>query len=159
VPDGKSLVFAAREGNGPHRTYIQTIGGLPRLVAHEPGAISSPLSPDGHSFVSERPGRIEWLTSITPTEGRQLPFVPEDDAIEWSADGNSLFIAGYQRARAIISRIDVRSGRRVPVKDITISDPAGFTTFWGVSMTPDARTTVYSIGRVLGDVFIVDGLR
>jgi serine/threonine protein kinase len=47
LPDGKSVVFAADDGSGARRTYVQALDGLPQLVAHEPGAIGSPLSSDG----------------------------------------------------------------------------------------------------------------
>jgi len=159
LPDGKSIVFAAREVNHPFRTYTQTIDGQPSLVAHEPGGIWSRLSPDGSSFVSERPDGSRWLTSLTPTASRPLTLAPEEYAIDWSTDGSSLFVGNEHDAQLTISRIELRSGQRVAVKSIAVPDPAGFTSFWGVFISPDAQTTVFNFSRVLADVFIVDGLK
>jgi len=138
---------------------VQAVAGSPHLLAHEPGAIVSPISPDGSSFVSERPDGTRWLASFKPTDGRRLAIAAGEFPIEWNTDGSSLFIGKEGDARLTISRMELGSGRRFAVKDIAVSDPAGFTTFFGEFVTPDARTIVFSMGRVLGDVFIVEGLR
>src|SRR5262249_13838557 len=105
---------------------------------YEPGAISSPLSPDGSSFVSQRVDGTRWLASLRTADSRLLTLAPGESPIEWNTDGSSLFIGKEDDARLTISRIDLRSGRRFPVKNIAVSDPAGFTQFWGYFMTPDA---------------------
>jgi Tol biopolymer transport system component len=158
LPDGHSVVFAAQEDNRPKRTYVQALDGLPGLVAHEPGAICSPLSPDGSSFISQHLDGTKWLARLAPSDSRRLTIAPEENVIEWHADGHSLFIGREQDARLIISRLELQSGRRFPVEEIAVPDPAGFTAFFGGPfMTPDGRLTVFTVARNLADVFLVEG--
>ena len=88
--------------------------------------------------------------------------------MHWSADGRYVYVGNASKDLPIgiespsplrIDRIDVRTGRREPWRQIAIADPAGITGAMSFVMTPDQRAYAYSYGRILCALFLVDGLR
>lgn len=83
----------------------------------------------------------------------------EDEIIGWSSDGHSIYLAHSQEMPISVFRFDPSTRRRDLLKEITPTDLAGI--FWlnSVLMTPDGKGYVYSIRRVLSDLFVVEGLK
>jgi eukaryotic-like serine/threonine-protein kinase len=105
---GSRVVFAAQEGKGPLRTYVQSIdGGPPALVAHEPGRVVSAVAPDGERFISQRSDGSLWLATIT-----SAPAVPPDILVAAGSDRPAL-----ERRRAVCLRPDTHPGARHPDED------------------------------------------
>jgi len=57
-----------------------------------------------------------------------------------------------------MSRLDLVTGRRVPWRTLSIADPAGFAPF-GAVITPDGQAYAVSYGRLLSNLFLVEGLK
>jgi hypothetical protein len=83
----------------------------------------------------------------------------EDETIGWSNDGHSIYLAHGQEMPIRVYRFDPSSRRRDLLKEITPTDLAGI--FWlnSILMTPDGKGYVYSIRRVLSDLYVVEGLK
>ena len=80
--------------------------------------------------------------------------------IRWAADGRSVFT--YQaadRKTMLISRIDTTTGRRETVKEWMPADRAGVTAYDAAGISADGKTIVYSYNRVVGDLYLVEGLK
>ncbi len=60
---------------------------------------------------------------------------------------------------ARIVRLDLASGREEPLRDFVPADPTGIVDLMGVRVTRDARYYAYSYGRVLSDLYVVEGLK
>jgi hypothetical protein len=94
-------------------------------------------------------------------KGKELPpLEARETLIRWAADGRSFFT--YQsadRKTAIISRVELASGKREVVKERMPADRAGVTGYDSASISEDGKTIVYSYNRVIGDVYLVDGLK
>jgi eukaryotic-like serine/threonine-protein kinase len=166
-PDGRSVVFAAEEGNRPPRTYVQDLeGGSPRPFGEE-GLRISVASPDGKQLAG------------TTIDGRALRFPaggggadpqpirgiePDEFLVQWSADGKTLYVRGVEENPLTLYRVDLETGKRELWKQLRPAEEAGFMEFGagpraGVRMTPDGRSLVYSYWTRQMDLYLADGLQ
>ena len=76
-----------------------------------------------------------------------------------SADGEWLYVQGARSLPAEVARVNLRTGRREPVRALLPPDPAGTMEILRTVMTPDARAYVYTFIRALSALYVVDGLR
>jgi len=58
-----------------------------------------------------------------------------------------------------VTRVDIATGRREPFKEIMPADPAGVQSIPTLRFSADGKSYAYSIGRILSDLFVVDGLK
>ncbi len=165
LPDGKRIVFQAREAGHDWRLYLQSIGGGPPRPITPEGTKADFLrgiriSPDGRLVIAVD---AQHQPSFYPIDGGTPQPISglesEDDIIGWSNDGHSIYLADSQEMPIRIYRFDPSTRRRDLLKEITPSDLAGI--FWlnSVLMTPDGKGYVYSIRRVLSELFVVEGLK
>jgi eukaryotic-like serine/threonine-protein kinase len=177
-PDGRHLYVNAREGEGGVRVHVLGLDGEGRRAVTPAGfaASSNAVSPDGKQIVvSDTQGQF----FLAPVDGGDLrPLEIEGSAgwthdrkassMHWSADGRYVYVANTNKDLPIgieqpnplrIDRIDVRTGRLEPWRQIAIADPAGVTGTVSFLMTPDQKAYAYSYGRILCALFLVDGLR
>ena len=161
-PDGKRLLVQARSGGKLSRLYVQDLaGGPPRPLTSE-GFGFDGLSLDGKQVVAEhRDGPVvgSVIVSVEGGEPRKVPgLLPGDSILRFDATGNGLFVlrAGMP---ARIDRLEVRTGRRVLWKEITLADPTGVTDMYSVQITPDGASYCYAFMRNLSRLYYVEGLR
>ncbi len=162
-PDGRRLLATANEpGRGP-RLFVQEVsGGKPRAISPEGVTAFGyfPISPDGRSIAATGPDRRIAIYSVEPGEPRPIPgFEPDESPIRWTPDSRSLYCWKPSEMPARISTIDVVTGKRAPWKEILPPDPAGILGVWPIMITPDGKSYAYSYRRVLGDLFVADGLK
>ena len=81
-----------------------------------------------------------------------------DTIIGLSSDRRSLYLARRQELPIRIYRLDPLTGRRELLKEIMPADPAGILSPTGIFMTPDGKGYVYSVRRVLSNLYLVEGL-
>jgi Tol biopolymer transport system component len=157
-PDGKRLLIWGNEDGRLRRHFVQdTAGGVPRAVSPEGAAGDAAISPDGEWIAAQSgPGLF-----LFPTDGAEPQPVRGDTAglrpVAWSADGASLYVERGSDPVANIDRIDLRSGKREPWKQLLPVDPSGGH-FNRVIVTPDGRSHVYSYERYQSDLYLADGL-
>jgi Tol biopolymer transport system component len=165
LPDSKGVLLTLREPSKGLRVYLQMLDGAePRPLTPEGyAAPRGMVQPDGKSFVARRisDGK-RFLFPISGGEiGKELPSLnPGENTISWAADGRSFFT--YQaadRKTALISKVDFMTGKREVVKEWMPADRAGVTGYSGAGISADGKTIVYSYTRVVGDVYLVDGLK
>lgn len=165
LPDGKGLLVDVNEiGKGP-RVYLQMLDGSQGkpLTPEGYGLPLAAVTPDGKSFATRRQSdRKMFLFPITGAEsGKELPSIESRERpIRWAPDGRSLFT--YQATdskTARISQMDVNTGRRTLIKEWMPADRAGVIGYDSAGISSDGKTIVYSYNRVLGDVYLVDGLK
>jgi eukaryotic-like serine/threonine-protein kinase len=160
LPDSKSIVFSTAEpGHGP-RTYLLDIqGGTPRALTPE-GTFGSVVTPDGKFLLAIDLKRQRWLYPIAGGEPQKLNIAPTPDEriMGLSADGKSVLV----RTRSVpakITRIDLVTGKRELWKEIVPADPAGVQSIPSVRLSADGKSYAYSTGRILSDLYVVDGLK
>ena len=59
----------------------------------------------------------------------------------------------------LITRVDVATGKRQVVKEWLRADRAGVTGYFSAGISADGKTIVYSHNRVVGELYLVEGLR
>jgi eukaryotic-like serine/threonine-protein kinase len=157
--DGTRLVFEGSEPGHALRTWVQDIpGGKPLPITPE-ATVGKLVSPDGKLVVAVNSQRKFWLYSVDGGEPREFPGIkPREDAIRWSADGKSLFVANDDIPVAVY-RIEVSTGRRQLVYKLAPSDATGLWDIDPVLITPDGKSYVYSDYRILSDLYLASGVR
>ena len=128
LPDGRSIVFAGSEPGRPLRIFVQDLaGGPPRAVS--PEGLHFPLvapSPDGRLVAAVGPSRRTMVYTLDGSaEPREVPGLEEgDQPIRFAPDG-SLFAFRFGEIPARIVRVDVATGARRVVHEVSPRDPAG----------------------------------
>jgi eukaryotic-like serine/threonine-protein kinase len=159
LPDGRSVLFTAREGDGPPRVYVGGLeGGSARPVTPEGvGLWRNGLSPDGSEIVALEAGTYR----LYPVAGGAARAVPGlDDGFfpaAWSAP-QILLLREWRRGSTTVERLDLRTGRRSAWRVLEPTDRAGLTHMGRLTVTPDEKAWAYSLHRRLSDLYVVDGL-
>ena len=159
-PDGKRLLFAGFEEGKGFRMYVQDAeGGEPRAVTPEGVAVrSNTLSPDGQWVVA--PVK-DVLTAFPTGDGKPQPVkgaVAEDIPIRWRGDGRVLFVR-QGRLPARIFALDVTTGQRALVHEISPRDTVGVNSIGDIRLTPDGNSYAYVYIQNLYSLYQVTGLK
>jgi Tol biopolymer transport system component len=166
LPDGQTLVIAGNEASRPRRLFLQDVGGgLPRPLTPEGVSAEYPIpSPDGQWVTASQ----DWRASaslVYPLRGGEPQPIPGlqkgEQPLRFDGDGTHLFIRtdSQDQPLARIARLDLRTGRKEPWREIRPLDPAGVSTVEFVYLTPDGQSYVYNYPRVLSTLYVVEGLR
>ncbi len=149
-PDGRRILFAAEDKSKAIRSYVQDVaGGPPRPFAEE-GMRATLVSPDGREIAGST---REGLHLIYRADGEGKPRAIEgtdagDFLVQWSADGKSIFLRGFEERPLTVYRVDLATGKRERWKELAPPDMAGFVEFGvgpkGVRVTPDGRFYAYT---------------
>jgi hypothetical protein len=119
------------------------------------------VSPDGH-YVA---GMTKTQTiALYPVDANAEPSIvpaiePGEVPIAWSADGASLFVYRPTALPAQVTRVTLATGAREPWKQFSPTDPAGVYKIAPICITPDGTSYAYNALRMLGDLYVADGLR
>jgi Tol biopolymer transport system component len=158
LPDGKSIVFAGSEAGHAQRTYIQDLqGGLPRPVTTE-GIAGARVSPDGRFVAAVSADQQLYVCPMngdSPMPVTEL--LPDEQVFQWTPDGRSVYVGRIGTSMSV-GRVELGTGRRVPWRTFSLPDPAGVGV-WRIVLTPDGQSYAYSYGRILDDLYLVDGLK
>ncbi len=163
LPDGKRLIVAGAEaGRGPRLWVRDVEGGKARPVTPEGIRVyfmGNAVSPDGKLVTAVD---AEGRAMLYPVEGGEPKPIPGIEAgevpVRWSTN-TSLFVSRPGDLPAKVFRLDLATGRRELVRQLTPLDPAGVFSIDPILMTPDGKSYVYSYRRLLSDLYLVEGLR
>ena len=166
LPDGRRVVVAgALPKKGYQLHMIDTLDESVKPVSPEDiwGDAYRPfaVSPDGH-YVA---GMTKQQTiAIYPVDTNAEPSIvpgiePGEVPITWSADATSLFVYRPTALPAQVTRVTLATGARVPWKQFSPTDPAGVYKIAPICITPDGTAYAYDALRMLGDLYVADGLR
>jgi hypothetical protein len=76
-----------------------------------------------------------------------------------SGDGRFIFARDSGRIPVGIFRIDVASGHKDLLREVSPGDPAGLQSIGNIRLSADGRFYVYGYTRALGDLYAVEGLK
>lgn len=159
LPDGKRIVFIAKEKGHALRTYVQDIaGGPPRPVTPE-GIIGHQVSPDGKYVVGRSSDAAKGLYPLSGSETRDIPGLENDDRVIGWADSESLYVFRDRERPLRVFKLNISNGRKDLQKEIVPADLGGVLGSIKVLMTPDAKSYVYAFTRQLSDLYLVKDLR
>jgi hypothetical protein len=163
LPDGtRVLIAGTQEGHGA-RLYVRDLaGGAARPITPEGIRVSFngiTASPDGKLATAIDAGN---RARVYPVDGGQEQPIPRSEEgerpIQWSTN-TSLLVTRPGDLPARVFKIDLTSGRRELVKQITPLDPAGVFSIDPILMTRDGKAYVYSYRRHISELYFVEGLK
>jgi dipeptidyl aminopeptidase/acylaminoacyl peptidase len=164
LPDGRSIVFGGTEVGKSRRIYVQNVEGGALRAISPPDLLFTGfiLSADGKTVIVR--GQDKKLTTVPIDGGPARPFAfPADLAdltlIRFSGDGRSLFVRDNGRIPVGVFRLDVASGRKELVRELSPGDPAGLQAISMILLSSDGRSYAYGYTRALSDLYAVDGLK
>jgi serine/threonine protein kinase/sugar lactone lactonase YvrE len=160
LPDSKSIVYSAAGSGLPPRVYLLDLqGGAPRPLTPE-GNVGLAVTPDGKFLLAADAKRQRSLYPVAGGEPQKLNMVIKDDErIITFFDGGKTLLVRTLSVPTQITRINLATGRREPWKEIVPADPAGVQSLPVIRFSADGKSYAYSIGRMLSDLFVVDGLK
>jgi Tol biopolymer transport system component len=159
-PDGKRLIFAGFEEGKASRLYVQDAdGGAPRALTPEGVSVrSNTLSPDGQWVVAPVKNVLTAFPTGTgnpqPVKGAEADDIP----IRWRGDGRVLFVR-QGRLPARIFALDVSTGQRTLVHQISPRDVVGVDAIGDIRLTPDGNSYAYVYIQNLYSLYQVTGLK
>ncbi len=118
-------------------------------------------SPDG-SLLAVQADDGKVLAWPLPNGGpvRELATLGDNEVfVGWSAESARIYVATWNGPKARIDSLDVSTGRRTILREITVDDPAGVLTVPDLYLSADAQTYVYGSARMLSTLYLVTGLR
>ena len=163
LPDGRRILFVGHEPGRPSRVFVQDLeAGSPRAVTPE-GVTGTLMTPDGLAVVAgleaeDAPFLLHPLDGGSP---RPFPVLgPKDIPLRFATDGRSLYVRGRRDDMpARVYRVDVATGRRQLVRELSPSDAAATTLLYCWDVSSDGRTLVFSYTHSLGQLYLAEGLR
>jgi Tol biopolymer transport system component len=160
MPDGQHVIINGNEPGHSVRGYLVDLaGGQPRPVTPE-GVASLLISPDGRYVTAQSPGSAVVVCSVENGATQKIPGMDvADTAAQWSQDSSALYVYRTGRAPATIERLDLRTGRRTPVTEITPSEAAGVISIGPITMSRDGSRFAYSYYQNLSVLYVVSGLQ
>jgi eukaryotic-like serine/threonine-protein kinase len=160
LPDSKSIIYSAAEsGHGARSYLLDTLVGTARPITPE-GTIGGLPTPDGKFVLAIDAKRARWLYPIAGGEPVKLNFTPNpDERIMGFFDGGKSLLVRTANLPVKITRVDIATGKREPFREIMPADPAGVQAIPTMRFSADGKSYAYSIGRILSDLFVVDGLK
>jgi len=159
-PDSRRVLFTAADKNGTAHVYVQDItSGEPNQIGPA-GIIGGLVSPDGLRFLGSKPDELPSLydvrtSAITPIKGLGAGDVP----IRWGARTGSLLCKRVDGHSTQIVDINVVTGQRRVATTLTPADTAGASPPSWLAISPDGNSYAYSLQRIVGDLYLVEGLK
>ncbi|MGA8273877.1 MAG: protein kinase [Candidatus Sulfotelmatobacter sp.] len=160
MPDSKSIIFSSAEPGHRPRSYLLDIqGGTPRAITPE-GTVGGLISPDGKFLAAVDAKRQRWLYPIAGGDPQKISITlnPAERVMGFFPDGKSLCVR-TTTVPVQVSRIDIATGHRELWKEIAPADPAGVQSIPSMRFSADGKSYAYSVGRILSDLYVVDGLK
>jgi hypothetical protein len=83
---------------------------------------------------------------------------PNDAIHKWSKDDAALMVTDATPAQARVFRVEVATGKRTLLQKVELNERAGSSELIRLWYAEDSKTYVYNTRRVLGSLYVVEGL-
>jgi len=88
----------------------------------------------------------------------KLDVSPGENIFSFFADGKSV-LGRTRNVPVKIARVDLATGHRELFREIVPADTAGAQSIPSLRFSADGKSYAYSLGRMLSDLYVVDGLK
>jgi len=158
-PDGKHLLLTGATEGQPLRSYEMDLeGGKPQPLG-PPDFVGSAINIDGKQ-IAGRNGSAEAVVFDRQIQRLQVvPGVEPHDQIEsWTVDGKGLLVVSATPWEGRIYRVDTTTGKRTLLQTVEPNEKAGSTQDVRLVYAEHSKTYAYSTVRVLGTLYVLEGL-
>ena len=170
MPRGLTVAVVGRRNGSPAALVIDVSSGKRTpldLAALQGRAFSlrrympTHASPDGSLLaVQADDGKVLAWSLADARAPRELAALGENETfVGWSADRARIYVAAWNGPKARIDALDVTNGRRIPIREITVADPAGMMMVPDLFLSADAGSYIYGFSRMLSTLYVVTGLK
>lgn len=162
LPDSRRFLMTAAEPGHESRVYLgDSEGGNPKPLTPEGYQESWPARPiDAGHFLARGPGGKVYLCSVEGGEPTPVPGIGADDGIVGpSLKEGTVYVRRGSGLPLRIVRLELATGREEKWRDFLPADPIGIIDLFAAHVTRDGRYYGYSYGRVLSDLYLVEGLK
>ena len=161
VADGSRIAFEGSEPGHGARIYVQDVnGGKPAPITAEginPSRIF--VSPDARWIAAIGSDTRVHLFPVAGGAPKDLSGSrPGDSPAGWSEDGTHLYVS-VSGVPGFLDQIDLTTGGRTRLRELSGPDTAGVLTFGAARVTPDGQTIVFGYVRILSTLYRAHGLR
>jgi len=162
LADSRRFLMTAAEPGHDSRVYLgDSDGGAPRPLT--PEGYRAPRGVgliDGRRFLTRGPNEKVYVHSIEGGAPVPVPGIsPADVILGPGAKDGTAYVRRGADLPARIARLDLASGREEPYRDLVPADPTGIVDLVTIRITRDGRSYASSYGRVLSDLYLVEGLK
>jgi Tol biopolymer transport system component len=163
LPDSSGFVFSGSEPGATARLFQLSIeGGRPQPLTDPADDLVLPvLSPDGET-IAAHDVLYDDVVLVRRRSGGFYPLVGTEkgeQAVEWSSDGEAVYVYQPDRLPVELFEVDIASGQRRRLEGIVQGDLTGIDGDVILEVTPDARSYAYSFYRPLDELYLIQGLR
>ena len=169
-PNGKTAYLWGSLNRGAFAGYFLDLdSGQFRQVTRQgvsPFLFQAPISTDGQwvALLENvlRPNGASAFTVLHPDGSgeRTYEWLQRGEAISsWGADSNSLIVWDRNRLPAVVERLELATGRRTRVAQLSPPDPAGVPGIQGIFLSQDGKRYAYNIVRKLSQLYTIEGLK
>jgi Tol biopolymer transport system component len=158
-PDGKHLLLTGAPEGQPLRTYEMDLeGGTPQALG--PSDFTGVAVARDGKRIAGRNASAE--TVIFDPEMQKLQVIPgiepQEALAQWTEDGRALLVYLPTPWEARIYRVEVVTGKRTLLQTVEPGEKAGSIAPLRLAYAEGSKTYVYSAVRILGTLYVVEGL-
>jgi hypothetical protein len=162
-PNGERLLVVAAGADGVPHSYIQHVGSGKLERIGDEGLLALLVAPDGRRVLMRDPlaGFVVWPldgSPPVPLDGLDPAYRP----VQWSADGQFIFVRGVDETVIRLYRYHVRTGTIATLRELAPPDPSGVvgvgTGRGELAITPDGKSYAFTYWTFLRSLFMVEGV-
>jgi hypothetical protein len=158
-PNGKHLLLiGAAEGQSLRTFEMDLEGGKPQPLG-PPDFIGGAVAKDGRRIAGRN---ASGEAVVFDRETQKMHVVPAIESPEvfdkWTEDGQALLVSSGTPAAARMYRVEVATGKRTLLQTVELSEKAGSMLKLRLRYNEDSKTYVYDTRRILGSLYVVEGL-
>jgi DNA-binding winged helix-turn-helix (wHTH) protein/Tol biopolymer transport system component len=160
LPGGGGIIFTGHRAGHGAQCFIQNMNdGNARPVVPE-GVIHCQVSPDGKWIAGTAlRGDDAWLYPADGGAPRRIAGLLPGESVAWTTDPNFLYVYEGKQAPVRVDRLNVSSGERQFVRELSPPDLTGLHNISHVHFSADGNAYVYSYTRLLSELYLVKGLK
>jgi hypothetical protein len=159
LPDGRRFLMLAYEPGQHARAYlVDAEKGYPRALS--PELIGAARIADTRHFLGRLPDGAYRLFSFEGGDGEHVSGLGAADAVIGPTEREGwIYVRRGTLLPARVVRLELATGREESWRDLVPADATGVTRLPVIRIAPDGKSYAYSYGRVLSDLYVVDGVR
>ena len=158
-PDGKHLLLiGATEGQSLRTFETNLDGGKPQPLG-PPDFTGSAVAKDGKRIAGRNASGDVVVFNRETQKAQVVPAIGPQEAFDkWTEDGKALLVSSGTPMAVRMYRVEVATGKRTLLQTVELSEKAGSVLKLRLQYNENSKTYVYDTRRILGSLYVVEGL-
>jgi Tol biopolymer transport system component len=158
-PDGKHLLLVgATEGQSLRTFEMDLDGGKPQPLGSQ-DFTGSAVGKDGKRIAGRNASGDVVVFNRETQKAQGVPAIGPQEAFDkWTEDGKALLVSSGTPMAARMYRVEVATGKRTLLQTVELSEKAGSVLKLRLQYNENSKTYVYDTRRILGSLYVVEGL-